>query len=146
MFARQKNVLLNMVYYTLAGFTIAFCVLFMIFLSTQTTALYQQIMYYTLSSIVILLVALDVIFTVIKANKFITGIMIFVLTIITIFMGCALYIVSNVEWSIPVTNLFGYIGMMSLSYMIVIMLIIVYCVGEKLITNSVKISKRKNNG
>ena len=144
MSAKQKNILLSMTYFTLAAITIAFCVLFMIFLSTQTTAIYQQVMYYVLSSLVVLLVVLDIIFTIIKANKYITGMLIYLLTLLTIIMGCILYGLMNVDGAIVANNLFGYIGMMALSYMVTIMLIVVYCVGEKLISNSVKIMKRKN--
>ena len=145
MTAKQKNVLLNMTYYTLSAVTIIFCVLFMIFLATQSTGLYQQIMYYILTSLIVIFMALDIIFTAIKKNKYITGIFIYVLTLVTIALGCVLYLVMNVDGAIPQANLFSYMGMMSLSYMPMIMLIVAYCVGEKLVSNSSRISKRKAN-
>lgn len=143
MSAKQKNVLLNMLYYTLAGFTIVFAILFMIFLSTQASALYQQIMYYALAVIVILLVVLDIICTVIRSNKFIIGVLVYALAIITILMGMVLYLLMNIDGAIVAANLFGYTGMMALSYMIVGMLIAIYCIGEKLVSNTARISKRK---
>ena len=145
MLAKQKNILLAITYYTLATITICFSVLFMVFLASQTTALYQQIMYYILSSLVVLLVALDIIFTVIKSNKFVSGILIFVLTLVTICMGCVLYMLMQVDFAIPTANLFSYIGMMALSYLTTIMLIVLFCVGESMITNSTRISKRKTS-
>lgn len=145
MSAKQKNILLSMTYYTLSAVTILFCVFFMVFLATQTTALYQQIMYYILSSLIVIFTVLDIIFTTIKKNKYITGIIIFVLSLITIALGIALYLVMNNQWAIPAVNLFSYIGMMSLSYIPMIMLITSFCIGEKLISNSVRISKRKSN-
>lgn len=144
MLSRQKNILLTITYFTLATITIGFSILFMIFLSTQATALYQQIMYYILSSLVVLLVALDIIFTVIKSNKFVSGILIFVLAIATIIMGCVLYLLMQNNFAIPTSNLFSYIGMMALSYLTITMLIVMFCVGESLITNSTKTLRKKS--
>ena len=145
MTVKQKNTILSMVYFTLAAFTILFSVLFMVFLATQAGAMYQQIMYYALSVIAIILVVLDIIFTIIRRNKFVIGVLIFILTILTIIMGMVLYVVMNVDGTIAVNNLFGYTGMMALSYMIVVMLIVVYSVGEKLTSNIARVSKRKNS-
>lgn len=141
--AKQKNILLNMTYYTLAGFTILFCVLFMIFLASQTTGLYQQIMYYILSSLIVIFTVLDIIFTAIKSNKYITGIIIYVLTIATVIMGMILYLLMSANGTVPVSSLFSFSGMMGLSYIPTIMLIVLYCVGEKLVSNSARITRRK---
>lgn len=145
MSVKQKNVLLSMTYYTLTAVTIIFCVFFMIFLASQTTGLYQQIMYYILSSLIVIFTALDIIFTTIKKNKYVTGIIIYVLSLVTIALGVVVYIVMNENGAIPAVNLFSYVGIMSLSYIPMIMLITAYCVGEKLVSNNVRVAKRKTN-
>ena len=128
-----KKVLLNMVYYTLIAIMVAVGVAFLIILGTSDIALLPKIFYFILTILFILLIIYDIICTHLDRMKFVSGIILYVLSIATLVMIFVLYGINATRALIPTEYVNVFATLSSISLTIMILGIIVYCVGQKIV-------------
>ena len=128
-----KKVLLNIVYYTLIAIMVAIGVAFLVILGISDIALFPKVFYFILTVLFILLIIYDIICTHLNRMKFVSGIILYALSIATLVMIFVLYGINATSALIPTdyVNIFATLSSISLSIMI--LGIIVYCVGQKIV-------------
>lgn len=129
----KKRNLLNMTYYALTVLSFVFAVLFMVYIVTQSTLLYAQIIYGILIVLFVGLVIFDIICTNMRRYKYIGGIILFIMTILIIAMSIVTYISLSTDLVLTVTQLYPYFALMLMSYLINTFVIVLYVVGIKLV-------------
>ena len=128
-----KKVLLNMVYYTLIAIMVAVAVAFLIILGISNIALLPKIFYFVLTILFVLLIVYDIICTQLDRMKFVSGIILYVLSIATLVMIFVLYGINATRALIPTEYVNVFATLSSISLTIMILGIIVYCVGQKIV-------------
>lgn len=128
-----KKVLLNIVYYTLIAIMVAIGVAFLVILGVSDIALFPKIFYFVLTVLFILLIIYDIICTHLNRMKFVSGIILYALSIATLVMIFVLYGTNAASALIPTDYVNVFATLSSISLSIMILGIIVYCVGQKIV-------------
>ena len=133
--AHLKTNLLKVVYYTLIAVMVAFVVFFLITLSGASMAAWERIAYYVLAIALVLVVIYDIICTCRHNQKYISGFILYGITLAVIVLSLIIMALNsaNARLLIDITERFWRI--IFFSYLINTLAILIYCTGEKLITN-----------
>lgn len=128
-----KKILLNMVYYTVCALLLACGVTFMIFLAMSDTRTLIKVGYFILTTLFVLLMLFDIICTNLTHMKFISGLVLYVLTIVTIVMAFIVYGTWSTRGMIAVDLVNMFSTLTSMSFILAILNIIIFCVGQKIV-------------
>ncbi len=129
----KKKILLGMVYYALVSVAILMGVIFMIYLATQDVALYAKISLWILTDVLIGLIIFDIICTNIRKLKYIAGIILYICSLVTIVMSIITYITISTNLILTAVQVFPYLALLMLSWVINIFVILQYFTGLKII-------------
>lgn len=129
----KKKILLGMVYYALVSVAILMGVIFMIYLATQDVALYAKISLWILTDVLIGLIIFDIICTNIRKLKYIAGIILYICSLVTIVMSIITYITISTNLILTAVQVFPYLALLMLSWVINIFVILQYFTGLKMI-------------
>jgi hypothetical protein len=128
-----KKILLNMVYYTVCALLLATGVTFMIFLALSDTRTILKVGYFILTTLFVLLMLFDIICTNLTHMKFVSGLVLYVLTIVTIVMAFIVYGTWSTRGMIAVDLVNMFSTLTSMSFILAILNIIIFCVGQKIV-------------
>ena len=133
--AHLKTTLLKTVYYTLIAVMVAFVVFFLITLGSASMANWERVLYYVLAIALVIVVAYDIVCTCSRRHKYTAGFILYGLTLAIIILSLIVMALNsaNARLLIDISERFWRI--IFFSYLINAFAILIYCTGEKLITN-----------
>lgn len=129
----SKKILLNIVYYTLIVIMMAIGISFLIVLGQADIDMYAKIFYFILTIMYILLIVFDIICTHLDRMKFASGLILYILSIATLVMIFILYGTTASSALIPTDSVNVFATLSSMSLALMILGIIIYCVGQKIV-------------
>lgn len=138
-----KKVLLILTYYTLMLAMLGLSIFLFISLPSDRIALWVKVCYYILIGLLIALVIFDIICTNRKMNKYISGFILYGLTVVHLVVSFILYTTFATRGMVPADVLDVFLMILTVSWAINIITIIIYCVGEHLVVISNAQSKRR---
>lgn len=141
----NKKTLLNIAYYGTISITIALSIIFMITMTMQNVALYQQIVYYIWAILAIATIVFDIVAVTKNDFKFLIGLIIVGLTFLCLVMSIIVYVSMSVDWLIPYFALGRFATVIGFSVILTILTIVIYCIGEHLINLNISHKNRKTN-
>ncbi len=139
----SKKVLLILTYYTLMLAMLGLSIFLFISLPSDRLAVWIKVLYYILISLLIVLVIFDIICTNTRMNKFISGFILYGLTITHLVVSFILYAHFAQNGIIPADVMDIFMLVLSVSWAINILTIVIYCVGEHLVVISSAQNKRR---
>jgi hypothetical protein len=140
--ANLKSVLLRTVYFTLIAVMVAFVVFFMITLSGASMASWERILYYILAIALVLVVVYDIICTFMHRQKYISGFILYAITLAVIILSLVVMALNSANGRLLIDITERFWRIIFFSYLINALAILIYCTGEKLITNVTNRSKK----
>lgn len=140
----KKKRLLDMTYYALVTVSFLMAVIFMIYLATQPIIMYAKVIYWIITDLLMALIIFDIVCTNIKKYKFTAGVILYVLTLVTLAITIVAYVSLSTNLILTATQLFPYLALLVLSWVVNIFTIILYSVGVKLVelTRSKRVTKK----
>lgn len=140
-----KKILLILTYYTLMLAMVGLSIFLFITLPSERVDLWVKIVYYILVGLLIALVVFDIICTNTRMNKYVAGFILYGLTVLHLVVSFILYTTFAQNGMIPADVLDIFLLILSISWAINILTIIIYCVGEHLVVISNAQTKRRIN-
>ena len=133
--ANLKTVLLKTVYYTLIAVMVAFVVFFLVTLGNASMALWERVIYYVLAIALVIVVIYDIICTCRRSQKYISGFILYGITLAVIILSLVIMALNSANGRLLIDITERFWRIILFSYFINILAILIYCTGEKLITN-----------
>lgn len=133
--ARLKTTLLKVVYYTLIAVMVAMVVFFMITLGSASMANWERIFYYVIAIALVLAVIYDIICTSRRSQKYIAGFILYGITLVVVILSLIIMALNSANGRLLIDITERFWRIIFYSYFINIFAILIYCTGEKLITN-----------
>ena len=137
MSVRNKRMLSNIVYYTLAILTLCSVAFFLYCLTVRGVAMWAKVVYYIWSGAVVGIVIFDIICTNSREAKTVSGLVIYILSVAAVLMACILYFVNSGFGALASDLFMMFISVSILSLMTTGYLIATWCVGESLVEHAV---------
>lgn len=136
MSVRNKRMLSNLVYYTLAVLALCSVAFFIYCLSVREVAMWAKVVYYIWAGLVIGIVIFDIICTNSREAKTVSGLVIYVISLAALAMSCILYFV-NFGLVAPPTDIFLMFSSVTfVSYLVTGFTIATWCVGESVVEHA----------
>ena len=132
---REENILNNLVYYTLIAVMVAFVIYFAFNLVRLDIPIWQKVMYYVVVGLLVVNVIVDILSTLTLKYKLLSGIMMYIFTIAMIILNMAVYMIDTVDGVLVAEVLSIDIFLLSVSTLISVFAICIFCIGKKLIAN-----------
>jgi len=133
--ARLKTILLKTVYYTLIAVMVAMVVFFLITLSGSSMAEWERICYYVIAIALLLVVVYDIICTGRRSQKYIAGFILYGITLAVVILSLIIMAINSANGRLLIDISERFWRLIFYSYLINVLAIVIYCTGEKLITN-----------
>ena len=141
----NKKILLNIAYYSLIVLTVAFSVIFMLIMPVMEIAMYQRVVYTLWAILLILTVIFDVVATCgVDSFKYLVGLIIAGLAFLCLLVGVIIYAGISVGGLIPYYALTRYFVLSGFSVGLTIMIIVLFCTGEKLMSFKTNFVSKRN--
>ena len=133
--AQLKTTLLKTVYYTLIAVMIAMVVFFLITLSGASMAQWERISYYIIAIALLLVVVYDIICTGRRSQKYTAGFILYGITLAVVILSLIIMAINSANGRLLIDISERFWRIIFYSYLINVLAIVIYCTGEKLITN-----------
>lgn len=133
--ARLKTTLLKVVYYTLIAVMVAMVVFFIITLASASMAEWERIIYYVIAVALVITVAYDIICTGRRSQKYIAGFILYGITLAVVILSLIVMALNSANGRLLIDIAERFWRIIFYSYFINVLAIVIYCTGEKLITN-----------
>jgi hypothetical protein len=121
---------------------IAFAVFFLITLGSASMASWERILYYVLAIALILIVAYDIVCTCSRRQKYIAGFILYGITLAVIILSLVVMALNSANGRLLIDISERFWRIIFFSYLINAFAILIYCTGEKLITNITNRAKK----
>ena len=146
MSVNDKRKLSSIVYYTLAGLTLAMAGFFTYCLIVKTVALWAEIIYFVWVGLVVGVIIFDIICTTTGEGKHISGLIVYILSLLAFIMAGILYFI-NVGPAGLATEFFSlFISISFISLLTSGFMIASWCVGESLVEHKSADREIRKNG
>ena len=136
MSVRNKRMLSNLVYYTLAILALASVAFFVYCLTVREVQAWAKVIYYVWAGLVVGIVIFDIICTNSKEAKTVSGLVVYILSLAAIAMSVILYFV-NFGFTAPATDVFLLFSSVTfVSFLVTGFTIATWCVGESVVEHA----------
>ncbi len=129
----QKRVLLNMVYYTTIAVMIALVVFLFISLNSASLANWERVSLYVVIGLLVALVIYDIICTCLNRDKYIAGFILYVITLALVILSLIMFAINSANGRLLIDISERFFRLILFSYIIDILVIVIYCVGQSLV-------------
>ena len=133
--AHRKSVLLRTVYYTLIAVMVAMVVFFLITLGGASMAEWERVCYYVVAIALVLVVIYDIICTTRHSQKFVSGFILYGITLAVVILSLIIMALNSANGRLLIDITERFWRIIFFSYLINTLAIIIYCTGQKLISN-----------
>ena len=133
--AHGKSVLLRTVYYTLIAVMVAMVVFFLITLGGASMAEWERVCYYVVAIALVLVVIYDIICTTRHSQKFVSGFILYGITLAVVILSLIIMALNSANGRLLIDITERFWRIIFFSYLINTLAIIIYCTGQKLISN-----------
>ena len=133
--AHGKSVLLRTVYYTLIAVMVAMVVFFLITLGGASMAEWERVGYYVVAIALVLVVIYDIICTTRHSQKFVSGFILYGITLAVVILSLIIMALNSANGRLLIDITERFWRIIFFSYLINTLAIIIYCTGQKLISN-----------
>lgn len=140
--ANLKTILLKTVYYTLIAVMVAMVVFFLITLGSASMAAWERILYYVIAIALVLVVIYDIICTCRRSQKYIAGFILYGITLAVVVLSLVIMALNSANGRLLIDITERFWRIIFFSYLINTLAILIYCTGEKLITNITNRAKK----
>lgn len=133
--AHKKSVLLRTVYYTLIAVMVAMVVFFLITLGGASMAEWERVSYYVVAIALVLVVIYDIICTTRHSQKFVSGFILYGITLAVVILSLIIMALNSANGRLLIDITERFWRIIFFSYLINTLAIVIYCTGQKLISN-----------
>ena len=133
--AHKKSVLLRTVYYTLIAVMVAMVVFFLITLGGASMAEWERVCYYVVAIALVLVVIYDIICTTRHSQKFVSGFILYGITLAVVILSLIIMALNSANGRLLIDITERFWRIIFFSYLINTLAIVIYCTGQKLISN-----------
>lgn len=133
--AHGKSVLLRTVYYTLIAVMVSMVVFFLITLGGASMAEWERVCYYVVAIALVLVVIYDIICTTRHSQKFVSGFILYGITLTVVILSLIIMALNSANGRLLIDITERFWRIIFFSYLINTLAIVIYCTGQKLISN-----------